>query len=391
MTPTLHGAIVGAGQVALHGHLPGWLRREDVAIAAAADPRREARPALEAALMSASASAAASSAGGSATRTAPTILWRDTIEDLLDACASAGIALDFVDVCSPPAAHAGAIRAALERGLHVLCEKPLVLDGDSLSALASLAASRGLVLAAVHNWRFAPPVVLATELVRAGAIGPVRRCRWEVVREKPAATAPAPPRARDAAGENASRANWRMYPAISGGGILVDHGWHAVYVVAGWMSGRLTEVSATLETRRHREFPVEDTADVRLGFEGSRAEIFLTWAGEERANRVVLEGESGTLRIDGRRVEVETGARAFEREASESLADGSHHPTWFEGVAAELVDAIRSPASRPARSLSESAVCVEALELARASSRAGGAVQAVEPGPPARPRPEVFA
>jgi predicted dehydrogenase len=386
MTRTLSGAIVGAGQVALHGHLPGWLGRDDVAIVAAADPRREARPALEAALASAAA------AGGPSSRNAPPILWRDTIEDLLDACASAGIALDFVDVCSPPAAHAGAIRAALERGIHVLCEKPLVLDGASLSSLASLAASRGLVLAAVHNWRFAPPVVLATELVRAGAIGPVRRCRWEVVREKPAAaTGPTAPAPNAVAGKTAP-ANWRMDPTISGGGILVDHGWHAVYVVAGWMSGRLTEVSATLETRRHREFPVEDTADVRLGFEGSRAEIFLTWAGQERRNRVVLEGENGTIRIDGRRVSVESATDSFgsfEREATESLADGSHHPTWFEGVAAELVDAIRSPASRPSRSLTESAVCVEALELARESSTAGGAVRILQRGRLAPP--EVFA
>jgi hypothetical protein len=64
------------------------------------------------------------------------------------------------------------------------------------------------------------------------------------------------------------------------------------------------------------------------------------------------------------------------REATESLADGSHHPTWFAGVADELVGAIRSPESGPLRSLAESAVCVEALELARESSRAGGARRA---------------
>jgi hypothetical protein len=80
---------------------------------------------------------------------------------------------------------------------------------------------------------------------------------------------------------------------------------------------------------------------------------------------------------------------SFEREATESLADGSHHPTWFEGVAAELVDAIRSPASRPSRSLTESAVCVEALELARESSTAGGAVRILQRGRLAPP--EVFA
>jgi predicted dehydrogenase len=338
----LSGAIVGAGRVAVHAHVPGWRLRDDVEIVGAADPRPEARQALEEALPP--------SPGRS-------LVWRDSVEALLD---HAREHIDFVDICSPPAAHAPAIRAALERGVHVLCEKPLVLDGGELAALASLAASRGLVLGSVHNWRFAPPVAAATELVRSGAIGHVRRCRWEVVRDRPAATS--------------ERSNWRLDPKISGGGILIDHGWHAVYVVAGWMPGRLTDVEATLTTRKHHEFPVEDTADLRLGFgSGAVAEIFLTWAGDGRRNTVSIEGEHGTIRIDGRRVDVETEAGHSAREVPESLADGSHHPTWFAGVADELVEAIRSPESGPPRSLAEAALCVEALELARESSRTGGA------------------
>src|SRR5207253_2445390 len=35
----MRGAILGVGNVAINGHLPGWLAREDVEITAAADPR----------------------------------------------------------------------------------------------------------------------------------------------------------------------------------------------------------------------------------------------------------------------------------------------------------------------------------------------------------------
>jgi predicted dehydrogenase len=340
-TAKLEGAIVGAGQVALHGHVPGWLERADrtdgdVEIVAAADPRPESRDALAAAMPGRE------------------VALFDSIDELLESTR-----LDFVDVCSPPAFHGDAVRAALERGVHVLCEKPLVLDAAELASLAALARSRGLALASVHNWRFAPPVRAATELVRSGAIGRVKSCRWEVVRERPAVSS--------------DRSNWRLDPRIAGGGILVDHGWHAVYVLAGWMPRSLSFVSARLETRKHREFPVEDTADLRLGFGDAFAEVFLTWAGDERRNLVEIEGEAGSIRIEGRRVHVTSPKGTSVREVSESLADGSHHPTWFAGVADEFVHAIRSPESRPAASLVESAVCVEALELARASSRAGGA------------------
>ena len=58
---------------------------------------------------------------------------------------------DVVDVCSPPACHVGHVRAALEAGCHVLCEKPIVYDPerspdamlDEARALVTLAEERG--------------------------------------------------------------------------------------------------------------------------------------------------------------------------------------------------------------------------------------------------------
>ena len=342
---TLRGAIVGAGHVAIHGHVPGWRARPDVEIVAAADPRADARAELEAAL--------------------PGVAWHASLDSLLE-----DASLDFVDVCSPPAAHAAAIRAALERGLHVLCEKPLVLDPEELRVLADLAARRGRALAAVHNWRFAPPVALATELVRSGAVGRVRRCFWQVLRERPSVAAVKP-----------GLPNWRLDPALSGGGILVDHGWHAIYVIASWMSmaGPPERVSARLETRRHREWPVEDTAEVELTMGGGEARIFLTWAADERSNTVEIEGELGTIRIEGRTLSVEDArGQRTERELAEPLSEGSHHPEWFAGAAAEFLEAVESPGKRPAASLPESALCLEVIRRARESARAAAPAPARE-------------
>src|SRR5439155_1339150 len=60
----------------------------------------------------------------------PGARWYDSSDALL---ADAG--LDFVDIATPPSSHAPLIRGALERGLHVLCEKPLVHSLDELGAL----------------------------------------------------------------------------------------------------------------------------------------------------------------------------------------------------------------------------------------------------------------
>jgi predicted dehydrogenase len=335
----LRGAILGAGNVALHGHLPGWLAREDVAIVAAADPRPAAREALAERL--------------------PKLQLHETAEALLSR-----ETLDFADICAPPAMHARLIAAALEKGLHVLCEKPLVLAPEELAPLRETALRESRALVSVHNWRHAPILAAAQALLTEGAIGEVRFCRWETLREKPAA----------AAGDT-GKTNWRVDPAVSGGGILMDHGWHALYVVEGWLPGPPRRVSGRLSTRRHREWPIEDTAELLLECGGGeRAEILLTWAADERRNRVTILGTRGTIRLDGNVLELTPIGRAepLVREFPDSLSEGSHHPGWFAGVAAEFLSEIRDPALR-GRSLAEAADCLETIRLARESSRRGGA------------------
>jgi predicted dehydrogenase len=335
----LRGAILGVGNVAVHGHLPGWLARPEVTITAAADPRPEGREALLERL--------------------PSLRWYDTAQELL-----AREELDFADICAPPAMHARLISEALEKGLHVLCEKPLVLAPEELPPLREIARGKDRVFATVHNWRHAPILAFAARLVREGALGEVRFCRWETLRQKPAA----------AAGDTAA-SNWRVDPAVSGGGILMDHGWHALYVVCGWLPETPERVRGRLSTRRHREWPIEDTAEVFLeSGSGVRAEIFLTWAADERRNRVTIEGTRGTIRIDGNILElVTTGSpdTSVRREFPGSLSEGSHHPDWFAAVAEEFLSEIGGGTAR-GRSLEEAADCLELIALARESSLRGG-------------------
>ena len=340
----LRGAFLGAGNVAVNGHLPGWLARRDSAIVAAADPS----PAFRDALL----------------EKIPGLRWYDSAEALLSR-----ETLDFADIAAPPAMHVGLAAAALTKGLHVLCEKPLVLSPAELPPLAELAREKNRVLAAVHNWRHAPIVKAATDLVSQGAIGEVRAVRWETLRERPAA----------AAGGEAGK-NWRMDPAIAGGGVLVDHGWHALYVVCDWLPEAPRRVSARLSTRRHREWPVEDTAEVSVETARVRAEVLLTWAASERRNRAWIEGTRGTIRLEGNLLEltITDSTGPVVRRFPQSLAEGSHHPDWFSGVAAEFLAEI-ADRGRRGRSLAEASLCAELIARARESSSRGGAPVSLAP------------
>ena len=330
----LRGAIIGFGNVAVHGHAPGWRRRRDVEIVAVTDTRPAQRALLGAHL--------------------PGVGWRASAEALL-----AEPGLDFVDICTPPSSHAPLIRAALERGLHVLCEKPLVSSPAELEPLAALAAAKGRVLHTVHNWHHAPIVRRTRELVRDGRIGRVTRVVWETLRTRPAATS----------GDGDD--NWRLDPAVAGGGVLTDHGWHVFYVVQGWIGEAPRTVSARLETRRHTRWPVEDTATVRVAFEGATAEILLTWAAAARRNWAQLTGTEGTLELLDDTIVLRRRGAEERWPCPPPLSDGSQHPEWFDAVAGQFVAELAAPAAGGGN-LAEASLCVALEHAARASSRAGG-------------------
>jgi len=328
------GALLGVGNVAVNGHLPGWRARDDVTLVAAADGRTDGRAAFLEAF--------------------PRARWYGSPEELL----AAETHLAFADIATPPAAHAPLIRQALSAGLDVLCEKPLVLDAAEIPELARLASGSGRALVPVHNWKHAPALAKLTELVASGSIGEVRRCRWETLRTKPAV----------AAGDEG---NWRVDPAQSGGGILMDHGWHALYMVAGWLGTAPRSVRASLTTRKHRAFAIEDTAALTLDYPSATAEIFLTWAADERSNRVLIEGTRGQVSLDGGRVRLAAGAIRRELPLP-SIAEGSHHPEWFGGVIDDFLSEVARPERRGA-GLAEAAFCADMMVRAAESHRRGGA------------------
>jgi predicted dehydrogenase len=332
-TRRLRGAVIGLGNVAVHGHLPGWRQRPDVDIVAATDLHPARRAECRAVL--------------------PGARWHDSVDALL-----AAADLDFVDVCTPPSSHAGLVEAALVRGLHVLCEKPLVGSLAELERLAGLARAARAVLHTVHNWHQAPLVRATDALIRAGRIGAVREVRWRTLRTQPAT----------AAGGD----GWRVDPMIAGGGVLTDHGWHVSYVIPRWVGAPPEAVSARLETRRHHRFAVEDTATVRLHFPEAVADILLTWAAETRENEARVVGSAGCIDIEDDMVVLRAAGREERHRHPPALSAGSQHPDWFGPVADEFVARARGRDAGP-QNLEEAAVCIAVEAGARESSRRGGA------------------
>src|SRR4029079_10304301 len=141
----LRGAIIGFGEVASKGHWPAYQNSKEVEIRAIVERNAQRREAAQQLIPHAATFA--------------------SVEELVPD------EIDFVDICTPPAKHAELVLVSLAKGWNVLCEKPLLLEFAELDQVREALEKAGRVVVPVHNWKYAPIIRRATDLLRSGAIG----------------------------------------------------------------------------------------------------------------------------------------------------------------------------------------------------------------------------
>ncbi|HEY0334301.1 MAG TPA: Gfo/Idh/MocA family oxidoreductase [Stenotrophomonas sp.] len=142
--------------------------------------------------------------------------------------------VQVVHVCTPNHLHRPMAQAALQAGKHVICEKPLATTLEDAQALASLAASTGLVATVPFVYRYHPVVREARARIAQGDLGPLRLIHGSYLQDwllDPASN------------------NWRVDPALGGASrVFADIGSHWCDLVE-WVGGeRFVDVSAAFAT-----------------------------------------------------------------------------------------------------------------------------------------------
>ncbi|MBC3763233.1 Gfo/Idh/MocA family protein [Quadrisphaera oryzae] len=205
--------------------------------------------------------------------------------DYLQMIASAEV--DAVDICLPHHLHADAIVAAARAGKHVLCEKPLCLTPQEARRAQAAVAEAGVTLMCAHNQLFLPAVATAKAVIESGALGRI----YEV-------------RTTDSFFNDFDPSNmgWRAHAATSGGGELIDTGYHPTYLMLHLAGGVPVEVTAMLSTHRLSFMEGEDSAQVLVRFDnGVVGQLVTSWAYEAApgTERFSVVGELGSLTSDG--------------------------------------------------------------------------------------------
>lgn len=188
---------------------------------------------------------------------------------------------DAVLVATPHYFHAPIAIAALERGLHVLSEKPegvYTRQAEELNRAA--AAHRGQVFGIMFNQRTNPLFQKARELVQSGRLGVPKRLVWIVTNWY---------RNQAYYDSGGWRATWRG----EGGGVLLNQAPHNLDLWQ-WIFGMPLRVRAFLAEGKYHHIEVEDDATLYAEYENGATATFITTTGEHPGtNRLELSGDRG--------------------------------------------------------------------------------------------------
>jgi predicted dehydrogenase len=206
--------------------------------------------------------------------------------------------LDAVVVATPGSLHAAPVIAALGRGLHVLCEKPMAVSIEDANRMIAAADRSGKILQMDQQYRLRRNSTRLKELVAAGEIGAVRfvsvylhRGDWNPQSWK----TPHP--------KTGVPTVWRYLRSVVGSSVLED-GIHEIDVLQWVIDAPLDRVYASggnavfldRETLDHAAVVVDYKTGVKMQFG------FTLLSGGVREDPVLIVGDKGTIHMEQDRI-----------------------------------------------------------------------------------------
>ncbi len=229
--------------------------------------------AIEGALLTATASRSA------ATRTKD-IQHYDNYLDMLDSNA-----IDAVLIATPTMKHIECALAAIQRGIHVLMEKPIAMSVAEASGLIDQVPP-GIQFAVMLNQRFHPAYSRLKQLMDDAVIGRLNRFNWTM-------TAWYRPDIYYRV------SSWRGTWPGEGGGLLINQCIHNLDIMQ-WLFGLPTSLVAKIGFGRFHDIEVEDDVTTIMNYPENVTGVLIASSGEAPGiNRLEIVGDLGLITFDG--------------------------------------------------------------------------------------------
>ena len=261
-------AVLGCGSIS-HPHLDGWqrlVREGEARLEVVCDNARER------------AEAQGQRYGAAAAATDYTeVLQRPEVQ--------------AVDICLPHHLHLPAILAAAEAGVHVICEKPLVLNMDEAVEAIRACRDAGVKLMTADRDRFEPPARAVKRILNAGLIGDIYHVLERHLLHK------------DVIRQGASaNMGWKLGKATAGGGALHRDGCYYIDTLLFWEGSGVKHIAgAEFDNFLWETAEIETTSHVLFRFNSGAIGVFeMVWCLQGPQQReIFVTGSEGYIKLEG--------------------------------------------------------------------------------------------
>lgn len=229
--------------------------------------------------------------------------WEETATNWEDVVGRKDI--DIVDICTPNYLHEPIAIAAAKAGKMVLCEKPLA--NSVAEAMRMTEAARSVRTLVWFNYRRAPAVTLARQLIEQGRLGEVYHYRALYLQSW--GRNPADPEA------------WRFNPKEAGSGVMGDLLSHSLDL-ATWLNGSIRELCARVHTFAEGR-QVDDAVTVMTQFSNGSLGTFEATrfaTGNLNRNSFEINGSMGSVEFDMEKM----NSLTFFDQRDEEAVQGGH-------------------------------------------------------------------
>ena len=215
-----------------------------------------------------------------------------TYQEMAEAESQREDGIDFVTIATPNGSHYEIAKCFMEKGIHVMCDKPLTTTVEEAEELQKIAKEKDLLFGLTYTYTGYAVIRQAREMIRNGAIGDIVHVRvghpedWVIESIDP---------------EPGSELPWRFNPKVAGEALCTaDLGLHAEQMLVQFTGLHIEKVLAMFDTYP-RYLPLETNTTVLLQMgNGITGELWASQIAEGTAcgPYIYVIGTKGALQWD---------------------------------------------------------------------------------------------
>ena len=216
----------------------------------------------------------------------------DNYQQLLEEEAKREDGIEVVTIATPNGTHYEITKAALNAGIHVICEKPLFFTAAEAQEIKALADEKRLIVGVTYGYSGHPLLMQMRAMIAKGEIGDVRMVELQYTHGFSAS---------DSADKFSDAQKWRVDPKIAGPTfVLGDISTHTFYISQLVMPDlKIKSLLCDRQSFIPSRAPLEDNAMVLMHYEGGA--VGRMWASAINAGSM----DSQSIRVIGSRASLE--------------------------------------------------------------------------------------